>query len=83
MSTIATLNLDHLVGQHVGTSVLLKKLGHGAMSAVFVAYQQTLKRQIAVKLLPKSLLTKRSAQFFPAGSRIGRHSGAPAYHPHL
>ena len=79
MSTIATLNLDHLVGQHVGTSVLLKKLGHGAMSAVFVAYQQTLKRQIAVKLLPKSLLTKRSAQFFQQEAE----SAAILAHPHI
>jgi serine/threonine-protein kinase len=52
MGTIAKLNLDHLIGQQVGTSVLLKKLGHGAMSAVFAAFQTTLKRHIAVKILP-------------------------------
>jgi eukaryotic-like serine/threonine-protein kinase len=64
MSTIGKLNLDHLVGRQVGTAVLLKKLGHGAMSAVFVAYQKTLKRQIAVKILPKSLITEKNAVFF-------------------
>jgi serine/threonine protein kinase len=64
MSTIGKLNLDHLVGRQVGTAVLLKQLGHGAMSAVFVAYQKTLKRQIAVKILPKSLITEKNAVFF-------------------
>ena len=47
MATIRTMNFDHLVGEQVGTSVLLKKLDHGSMSVVFVAYQKTLKRQIA------------------------------------
>jgi serine/threonine protein kinase len=83
MSTIGKLNLDHLVGQQVGTAVLLKKIGHGAMSAVFAAFQKTLKRQIAVKVLPKSLLTEKTAAFFPAGSRIGGHSGPPPYHSRL
>ena len=83
MSTIGKLNLDHLVGRQVGTSVLLKKLGHGAMSAVFVAFQKTLKRQIAVKILPKSLLTEKTAAFFPAGGRIGCHTGAPPHHSRL
>jgi eukaryotic-like serine/threonine-protein kinase len=79
MSTIGTLNLDHLVGQQVGTSVLLKKLGHGAMSAVFVAFQKTLKRQIAVKILPKSLLTEKSAAFFQQEAE----SAAILAHPHI
>ncbi|BBO83727.1 hypothetical protein DSCO28_42930 [Desulfosarcina ovata subsp. sediminis] len=79
MPTIATLNLDHLVGQPVGTAVLLKKLGHGAMSAVFVAYQKSLKRQIAVKVLPKSLLTEKSAQFFQQEAE----AAAILAHPHI
>jgi eukaryotic-like serine/threonine-protein kinase len=58
------MNFDHLVGQQVGSSVLLRKLDRGAMSVVFVAYQKTLKRQIAVKILPKSLLTTRVAELF-------------------
>lgn len=64
MASIRTMNFDHLVGEQVGTSVLLKKLDHGSMSVVFVAYQQTLKRQIAVKILPKALLTPRIAELF-------------------
>ena len=46
------------------------------MSAVFLAFQKSLKRQIAVKVLPKSLLTEKSAAFFSTGGRIGGHSGA-------
>ncbi len=79
MSTIGKLNLDHLVGQQVGTSVLLKKLGHGAMSAVFVAFQKSLKRQIAVKVLPKSLLTDKTAAFFQQEAE----SAAILAHPHI
>ncbi|PIE67810.1 MAG: hypothetical protein CSA23_02085 [Deltaproteobacteria bacterium] len=79
MSTIGELNLDYLVGQQVGTSVLLKKLGHGAMSAVFIAYQKTLKRQIAVKVLPKSLLTEKTAAFFQQEAE----SAAILAHPHI
>ena len=44
--------------------MLLKKLDNGAMSVVFVAFQKTLKRQIAVKILPKVLLTPKMADFF-------------------
>lgn len=64
MASIRTMSFDHLIGQPVGTSRLLKKLNSGAMSVVFVAYQQTLKRQMAVKILPKALLTPRIAEFF-------------------
>ena len=78
-SSIGSLNLDHLVGQQVGTSVLLKKLGHGAMSAVFVAFQKTLKRQIAVKILPKSLITEKTAAFFQQEAE----SAAILAHPHI
>ena len=79
MTTIGKLNLDHLVGQQVGTAVLLKKIGNGAMSAVFLAFQKSLKRQIAVKVLPKSLLTEKSAAFFQQEAE----SAAILAHPHI
>lgn len=79
MSRIGKLNLDHLVGREVGTAVLLKKLGHGAMSAVFVAFQKTLKRRIAVKILPKSLMTEKTAAFFQQEAE----SAAILAHPHI
>jgi eukaryotic-like serine/threonine-protein kinase len=64
VAAIRQMNFDHLIGRTLGTSRLLKKLDQGAMSVVFVAYQQTLKRQIAVKILPKSLMTARLAGLF-------------------
>jgi serine/threonine-protein kinase len=77
--SIGNLDLDHLVGQQVGTAVLLRKIGHGAMSAVFLAFQKSLKRQIAVKVLPKSLLTEKSAAFFQQEAE----SAAILAHPHI
>lgn len=64
VNSIRSMSFDHLIGQTVGTSVLLRPLDSGAMSVVFVAFQKTLKRQIAVKILPKSLLKPQVAEFF-------------------
>jgi serine/threonine-protein kinase len=64
MASIKGMNLDHLVGQEVGTATLLREHARGGMAAVFVAYQRTLKRQIAVKILPKSLVTPKAAESF-------------------
>ncbi len=64
MSFLRQFDFDPLIGQQVGTSVLLRKLDQGSMSVVFVAYQKTLKRQIAVKILPKTFLTLKIAEMF-------------------
>lgn len=64
MAYLKNFNFDPLIGQQVGTSVLLKKLDQGSMSVVFVAYQKTLKRQIAVKILPKVFLTPKISELF-------------------
>ncbi|MDY6903365.1 MAG: serine/threonine-protein kinase [Thermodesulfobacteriota bacterium] len=64
MATINEIDVSHLIGQEVGTATLLKELDRGAMAVVFVAYQRTLKRQIAVKVLPRSLLTDAGAERF-------------------
>jgi len=56
--------LDHLVGKRVGSSTLLREIARGGMSVVFAAYQNTLKRQIAVKILPKDLITPTTAEIF-------------------
>ena len=64
MSFIRNFDFDPLIGQQVGSSVLLRKLDHGSMSVVFVAFQKTLKRQIAVKILPKAMLTPKIAEMF-------------------
>lgn len=58
------IDLSHLVGQEVGTATLLNELDRGAMAFVFVAYQRTLKRRIAVKVLPRTVLTPAMAELF-------------------
>lgn len=64
MVTIKDIDLTHLIGREVGTATLLSELGRGAMAVIFVAYQRTLKRQIAVKILPRSVLTPAAAEQF-------------------
>ena len=62
MSTITPADLSRYIGANIGTVTLVKVLGHGAMGAVFIGYQTTLKRQVAVKILPKSLASSTKAQ---------------------
>lgn len=76
---IQTLNFDSLVGKEVGTSTLLRELARGGMAVVFVAYQRTLKRQIAVKILPKLLMTSETAASF----RQEAETAAILSHPNI
>lgn len=62
MNNMASIDLTHYIGTNIGTVTLVKLLGHGAMGAVFIGYQATLKRQVAVKILPKSLAGSARAQ---------------------
>jgi serine/threonine-protein kinase len=62
MTTIASIDLSQYIGASVGTVTLVKLLGKGSMGAVFIGYQATLKRQVAVKILPKSLASSTRAQ---------------------
>lgn len=79
MTSISTLKLDCLLGREIGTCTLLKELARGNMAVVFVAYQRTLKRQIAAKILPKSLLTSFTAELF----RQEAESAAILSHPNI
>ena len=79
MTSIATFKVDHLIGRQLGTSTIIKELARGGMAVVFIAYQRTLKRQIAVKILPKSLLTQKTADLF----RQEAESAAILSHPNI
>ncbi len=79
MGAIAKLKVDHLIGTKVGTSTILKELARGGMAIVFIAYQRTLKRQIALKVLPKSLLTPKTAERFQSEAE----SAAILSHPNI
>jgi serine/threonine protein kinase len=43
------------IGKEIGNITLMSVLGQGAMGAVFIGYQKSLKRKVAVKIYPKSL----------------------------
>jgi serine/threonine-protein kinase len=79
MTSIKELNLDYLVGQEVGTATILKELARGGSAIVFIAFQRTLKRQIAVKILPKALLTAETAERF----QMEAESAAILSHPNI
>jgi serine/threonine protein kinase len=65
MAGIASTDLSQYIGANIGTITLVKLLGQGGMGAVFIGYQATLKRQVAVKILPKSVAsTARAQQMF-------------------
>ncbi len=79
VGAIAKFKVDHLIGTEVGTATILKELARGGMAIVFIAYQRTLKRQIALKVLPKKLLTPKSAQRFQSEAE----SAAILSHPNI
>ncbi|MCU0594945.1 MAG: serine/threonine protein kinase [Desulfobacterota bacterium] len=79
MKTIDDVQLDHLIGMEVGTATILKELARGGSAAVFIAFQRTLKRQIAIKILPKSLLTPETAERFQTEAE----SAAILSHPNI
>jgi eukaryotic-like serine/threonine-protein kinase len=79
MKSIEDVQLDHLIGMEVGTSTILKELARGGSAAVFIAFQRTLKRQIAIKILPKSLLTPEAAERF----QMEAESAAILSHPNI
>ena len=64
MASLKNMNLSDLIGEKVGSSTLLEEIARGSMGAVFVGYQSSLKRQIAVKVVPKSIVTPLTAKIF-------------------
>ena len=64
MTSVKELDAGHLIGKEIGTSIIISELARGGMAIIFIAYQRTLKRRIAAKVLPKVLLTPRKAELF-------------------
>ena len=54
----------HAIGMTIGNATIVKELARGNMGIVYIAYQQNLKRRIAVKVLPKHLWTDDSIRLF-------------------
>jgi serine/threonine-protein kinase len=47
------VNWNSFIGRELGNVTLIRELGRGVMGVVFIAFQKTLKRQVAVKILLK------------------------------
>jgi len=52
---VRTINTADYIGKEFGNVTIVKEIGRGAMGIVLLGYQKTLKRQVAVKILPKSI----------------------------
>jgi serine/threonine protein kinase len=53
---IRSVSTDNLLGKTLGACRIIKELGRGSMGIVFTGYQMSLKRPVALKVLPKALL---------------------------
>jgi len=62
LGEISSHDYTRVIGRNFGNFVVVRQLGHGAMGAVFIGYQKSLKRQVAIKLLPKSLARSETAR---------------------
>ncbi len=79
MTSIRDIDMSHLVGRDVGNATVLKEIGRGSMALVFEAYQRSLKRKIALKILPKSLMTPVAAERF----QLEAEAAAILSHPNI
>ncbi len=80
VSAISQYDYRSIVGRSFGNFVVVRELGRGAMGVVFAGYQKTLKRQVAVKLLPKALAASDSAR---TQFRDEAETVAVLDHPHI
>jgi serine/threonine-protein kinase len=63
-SGIDAFDSNQVIGTTLGSATILNELARGSMGVVFAAFQQSLKRRIAVKVLPKCLYTEESVRLF-------------------
>jgi len=47
--------MEHLIGKTLGQYQIVSELGHGGMAVVYKAYQPSLQRYVAIKVLPAHL----------------------------
>ncbi|MDT8408950.1 MAG: serine/threonine-protein kinase [Wenzhouxiangellaceae bacterium] len=59
---VSPFDYREVIGREFGNVVIVRELGSGSMGAVFVGYQKSLKRQVAVKLLRKTSANSERAQ---------------------
>jgi serine/threonine protein kinase len=61
MASVRSINSADYIGKDFGNITIVKEIGRGAMGIVLLGYQKSLKRQVAVKILPKALRSQISA----------------------
>lgn len=54
MRNVRAIDSADYIGKNFGNVTIVKEIGRGAMGVVFLGFQKSLKRQVAVKILPKS-----------------------------
>jgi serine/threonine protein kinase/formylglycine-generating enzyme required for sulfatase activity len=74
------MSVENLSGQTVGQYQLRELLGSGGMGAVYRAYQMSLKREVAVKVLPSNLVGEPG--YFERFTREAEIA-ASLEHPHI
>ncbi len=72
--------MENLTGKQFGIYVLGEALGEGGMATVYKAYQPTMKRYVAIKVLPRQMA--RSAEFSTRFKREARLL-AQLQHPNI
>ena len=77
LTSLGNIDLSLLIGQDVGSSTLLEEIARGTMGAVFAGYQKTLKRHIAIKVLPKSIITPLTAKIFQQEAELAARLSHP------
>ena len=66
-----SFDVNNLIGTKIDRITLLRELGRGNKGIVFVGYQESLKRNVAVKILPKATLkNKRDEEMFETEAYI-------------
>ena len=73
-------NMDALIGKTLGPYRILEKIGRGGMAAVYKAYQPSLDRNVAVKVLPALLAEEPS---FTQRFRREARAVGKLKHPHI
>ncbi|MBN2038066.1 MAG: serine/threonine protein kinase [Chitinispirillaceae bacterium] len=61
MANVRTINSADYIGKEFGNVTIVKEIGRGAMGIVLLGFQKSLKRQVAVKILPKALRSSTSS----------------------
>jgi len=72
--------MENLTGRQFGQYQVVAPLGEGGMAAVYKAYQPSMERYVAIKVLPRQMATSEE---FLARFRREAHLLAQLQHPHI